>query len=284
MFFGWAIRRMFLSDDCRERLHEHLPRFESNQLTGRDLVMMLGGELRASFFSGKTKEFAARYCSRSGRYVLDYVHTVFSDIMSRKPPSMCYVRDSVENQVKVSETLDRRFANWEVFAPAADLLFFGVDVPVNRMFELDLICQTSLLVAAIQLRKTGTFGTFVAFIKQFAKVEVPCNIVYKTRKVPIDSDGNVAIALSYLGEKLRSREIRAVATARPEYSSNTPGCIEGIRVWAQHGESTAYEISVPVRGLLSHCPIFLPAEVKQAPVAGAAGAALASGSPGSPID
>lgn len=249
MFFGWAIRRAFLSEDCSERLHEHLPRFASNQLSGRDLVMMLGGELRASFFAGKGKEFAARYCGRAGRYMLDYVHTIPDDIMSRKPRSIYYVRDSLENQVKVSETLDRRFANWEVFAPAADSLFFGIDVPVNCMFELDLICQTSLLVAAIQLRKRGTFDTFVAFIKQFAKVEVPCNIVYKTRKVPIDSDRNVAVALSYLGEKLRAREIRVVATARPEYSLNTAGCIEGIRVWAQHGESAAYEINVPVREL-----------------------------------
>lgn len=116
LFFGWAVRRGLTLPWLEDRTPEAFAAFRRGERTGPELLAAWDGAILDDMFTDEGLAFVVDYFDlRSGAFLGDYLATLARDL-----PSEFHVPDDAESDRRLSEVLDRRWAEWRAgWDPAA---------------------------------------------------------------------------------------------------------------------------------------------------------------------
>ncbi|MAS94486.1 MAG: hypothetical protein CMO55_14905 [Verrucomicrobiales bacterium] len=103
-FFGWVCDSNLESDSVGNEFADEIAAFRRREITGPDLLRVLGGTLASDMLSPIGNEFAKRYYD-SGTYFDDYAELFDGEVLS-----MYGVENNWENYERVKQMIGERFS------------------------------------------------------------------------------------------------------------------------------------------------------------------------------
>jgi hypothetical protein len=116
MFLAWAILNGLEGDLHKQEFAESLQLVRERKMSGREFLMKnCDGKFWEEDLNDVGNAFAKSYYNREDGYFEDYF-----DILGDSLPSIYYVEDTWENFEKISEEIDRQFAQWKALQGTKD--------------------------------------------------------------------------------------------------------------------------------------------------------------------